>query len=840
MSVSCALWATSLNQWARRYIRLTQPARSKPELRARMRAFYANGVDKMHTPWAVEGLPALLHLSLFLFFGGLVIYLFNIDRGVFTCVVSWIGFFSVIYGLVTLLPSIRQDSPYNTPLSIPLVFFFSNVLSAIISVFLSIIVVLCIFFALIVSCCGLLTSARWTSVLFHDAWRICSNLPAFVKMSLNRFCSWVLRGVMKKAETVEKQPAEIDGRILGWTINALRDDDSLEKLFEAMPGFFNSKSVKDLKKHLPYSQLRKALAGYLGRTLSSKSIKPSVKLHRLDIFVDTVNLISEDSTLILAILDTISLWDLEPQTIEVAHTLARWYTSAGNDQRTAQYARCIVSRVLATVPVQERDDRWVEFAARISGLPELDLRDNITHSRDNLLLSTLISLCRQADHPNEWKLLKGFTRLTFDIRVTLPKLQNDFCALWNEFVDKARIHGDPNSAHVHILSHVRHLYVILHDAAPAALTATDSYDFLVLQPSSYPSCNVPGHHSDSTAQVPVPSLTEPGDLSDVSAQHTPSGGRTVLQHLKEATIIARPHSRSEPTTLKEIAGSSHQVPTAISPALPTHTSPYPTHASLPDAVSALKDIPPAATLSHSSEQTTQQDIVVPLGKSDIGQLLSTSSTPAPVPTLAAVPASTPPVLNETSASSNAGAASTSNPLLPQPASSNVDFSIPASLSPSRDPVFPNAESLAILSSTVPSRPTDNATLPRLRVRGLVNTGSMSFANAVLQLLVRSPQFWNLFKELGDLKGQHGMRGPQTGGATPLVDATTRLFEEFMFKEESPPTLPPPQQAAGAKTREDEEVKRVLNAVDSFKPIYMYDAMREKRQLNNLLVRFRAI
>jgi hypothetical protein len=113
---------------------------------------------------------------------------------------------------------------------------------------------------------------------------------------------------------------------------------------------------------------------------------------------------------------------------------------------------------------------------------------------------------------------------------------------------------------------------------------------------------------------------------------------------------------------------------------------------------------------------------------------------------------------------------------------------------------------------------------------------MSFANAVLQLLLRSPRFWNLFKELGDLKGQRGARGPDTGGATPLVDATTRLFEEFMFKEESPS----PQQAAGAKTREDEEVNRMLNAVDVFKPIYMYDAMREKRQLNNLLVRFRAI
>jgi hypothetical protein len=92
-----------------------------------MRAFFANGVDKMHIPWAVEGLPTLLHLSLFLFFGGLVIFLFNVDQEVFTCVVWWIGLFSMVYGLITLLPLIRQDSPYYAPLSIPAWFLYASI-----------------------------------------------------------------------------------------------------------------------------------------------------------------------------------------------------------------------------------------------------------------------------------------------------------------------------------------------------------------------------------------------------------------------------------------------------------------------------------------------------------------------------------------------------------------------------------------------------------------------------------------------------------------------------------------------------------------------------------------
>jgi Family of unknown function (DUF6535) len=128
MSLSCALWATSLHQWARRYIRLTQPARCGPEKRARMRAYFFDGVDKMHVPWAVEGLPTLLHLSLFLFFGGLVIFLFNVDQEVFTCVVCWVLLFSTMYGLITLLPLIRHDSPYNTPLSLPTWFLYARIL----------------------------------------------------------------------------------------------------------------------------------------------------------------------------------------------------------------------------------------------------------------------------------------------------------------------------------------------------------------------------------------------------------------------------------------------------------------------------------------------------------------------------------------------------------------------------------------------------------------------------------------------------------------------------------------------------------------------------------------
>jgi Ubiquitin carboxyl-terminal hydrolase len=121
---------------------------------------------------------------------------------------------------------------------------------------------------------------------------------------------------------------------------------------------------------------------------------------------------------------------------------------------------------------------------------------------------------------------------------------------------------------------------------------------------------------------------------------------------------------------------------------------------------------------------------------------------------------------------------------------------------------------------------------------------MCFANAVLQMLVHSPPFWNLFRELGDLKRQQrGAVGPESDGdAIPLVDATVRLFEEFTFKEKkSHPiqvTQPSLQQAAGREPMEDEGENEEQKVADTFEPTYMYDAIKEKRQLKNLIVRSR--
>ncbi|KAF8484587.1 hypothetical protein DFH94DRAFT_623933, partial [Russula ochroleuca] len=116
ISLTCALLATLVQQWARRYLRVAYP-RCSPHKKARIRAFYRQGVEKLHIPWTMEAVPMLLHISLFLFFGGLSVFLFGVHLTIFKVVTAWIAICVILYACLTSLPIIHKDSPYSTPLS---------------------------------------------------------------------------------------------------------------------------------------------------------------------------------------------------------------------------------------------------------------------------------------------------------------------------------------------------------------------------------------------------------------------------------------------------------------------------------------------------------------------------------------------------------------------------------------------------------------------------------------------------------------------------------------------------------------------------------------------------
>jgi hypothetical protein len=155
--------------------------------------------------------------------------------------------------------------------------------------------------------------------------------------------------------------------------------------------------------------------------------------------------------------------------------------------------------------VRERDDRWIGLAKDQFGMPEDVLRDNIAHGDNSVLLAILIHRTRQVirTDPSDWRILSSLSK--FDIRNTVPGLQNEFCALWNEIVRKSR---EGSGSLVNVLRAIRQLYIALHqgtDAAPTAFDAsTDRWDDILGRPSSYPLCNIDTHHPSRLESQPIP------------------------------------------------------------------------------------------------------------------------------------------------------------------------------------------------------------------------------------------------------------------------------------------------------------------------------------------------
>ena len=484
ISLGCALLATLLKQWVRRYVKITQP-RYCPHKRARIRSFFAEGINRLHLPWAVEVLPTLLHISVFLFFGGLLIYLFNIDLTVFTAVVGWIGFCTAVYACITFMPIFRHDSPYYAPLSSTIWFLVNGMLFAVFKVLF--------WFA----------SSRFFS---QKTWNRFDR-------TMGRYRQSFLCGIRKEAEvSALGLSSEIDSRAIMWTFESLDEDHEFERFFSGIPGFFMSKVVHDVRGTFfePNGEkLSETMVGFLDRTLSSKLVSQPVKQRRTTIFSKAMEVASLPIN--WTILDRVlhGEWDGLLNSVEFGHILKRAQYS---HPLTGYLAQSAVSIIIARV--QDRDDRWFELATRQLGINGSVLQHYLFHG-DSALLANCIYICRQmiqaySDHGWNYRPAASLEEVSeFDVQHTLPELQHEFCDLWNEIVQLAhnRNYRHIRSVSIDILKHCRHIYLALHQGSGAqprrfsASTADD--DRVLLRKSSYTACNIPGHHSHSAHSYEV-------------------------------------------------------------------------------------------------------------------------------------------------------------------------------------------------------------------------------------------------------------------------------------------------------------------------------------------------
>ncbi|KAJ6544173.1 hypothetical protein B0H19DRAFT_1034526 [Mycena capillaripes] len=195
LSLTCALIATLLEQWARDFLHRAE-MRSAPVIRARIFSYLYYGLKRFNMHTVVDIIPLLLHTSLLFFYAGLITFLLPINLAIAAVVASLLLIVVGTYSLLTLLPLWHSDCPYRTPLS------------------------------------GIF-------------WRVSKNLRALCRRrqeaaaenpaSFHSSTETLVEVISDRAMAVSDARSARDYRALVWTVKSLADDVELEPFVEAIP-----------------------------------------------------------------------------------------------------------------------------------------------------------------------------------------------------------------------------------------------------------------------------------------------------------------------------------------------------------------------------------------------------------------------------------------------------------------------------------------------------------------------------------------------------------------------------------------------------------------------------
>ena len=383
-----------------------------PDKRARVLQFFS-GVDDFHIQLAADAVPTLLHLSVLLFLGGLLILLRNINVTVFNAVIAWVALSVVIYTYVTFLPISRPASTDYSPLS-------------------------------------------------SLAWQFSADMLYVLSKLINRIRrgtydmgirrpTRLLRRLEKKAEEIVlRQSLKLDARILDSLLDTVAEDDVQETFFEVIPDFYNSRvQKKGFKEHLSpefVDKFRLSVNRFLDETLSSDWVSESTRSRRLLTCLNATHKVLGDrhGTDIVNRIILSENWNEVPPSPEIGRILRRWRNST--DSRLAATTSCIIAQIIASKG--ERDGTWMALAMSQLGVTDEVLRSYLNYG-DSVFLANLIKTTRLffesfEKGPQFQGILRSISK--FDFQNTLPGLQRDFFAVTNMFSLNMQERGDPGGS----------------------------------------------------------------------------------------------------------------------------------------------------------------------------------------------------------------------------------------------------------------------------------------------------------------------------------------------------------------------------------------------------------
>ncbi|KAI9436546.1 hypothetical protein BJY52DRAFT_1179346 [Lactarius psammicola] len=235
LSLSCALSATLMQQWARRYQELAQ-RRGAFHRRGRMRAYIFDGTSRFGMARAVATMPTLLHTSVFLFFAGLVDFLFPIHATVAYAALCCIVVFTLAYTILTVLPNIYLNCPYGTPLSR---FTWRIYQFSVFGLLWTILEIHGLYRKFLLKLRGLVNQHAPEAHVPKKWWEILDK-----QVKIRR--QWFSQSLQKSVElSAYRAKSTVVTSALEWTLTALDEDKEIEEFAAQVPGFFDSRVVPD-------------------------------------------------------------------------------------------------------------------------------------------------------------------------------------------------------------------------------------------------------------------------------------------------------------------------------------------------------------------------------------------------------------------------------------------------------------------------------------------------------------------------------------------------------------------------------------------------------------------
>ena len=250
-SLGCALAAILVKQWAQNYLHATQ-RRPSPRLRAKIRSYLDEGVRRFQLQSLVEAIPTLLHISLFLFFGGLFEFFLPINPVLAYLDLAILVIGAGLYMTTALTGTLFRSCPYQSTLSSIFWYIMKGALPA--------------------------------------RWKVLQT--AFLAQTPADSVELIATGGVDKEnhepmfESLFSNSQIRDEKALRWTLEALTDNDELEPFVSGIPGFIasdNAGNNYDIMRHFQEDDALQLDERIVGLLASSAYLPPTQQERRITI-----------------------------------------------------------------------------------------------------------------------------------------------------------------------------------------------------------------------------------------------------------------------------------------------------------------------------------------------------------------------------------------------------------------------------------------------------------------------------------------------------------------------------------------------------------------------------